>query len=214
MNQIHTSVDGLVATKENLAKIENTRQEFVVPFKWQQAAVEKADRCAVLPSSPSSSSPATPKPSLVADPAFSSRPASKLRVASRKPPAAQKPSSATALPRKRPSPLRFVPTLPSRTKKRPQFVVCLPSPKPSSAVEPSLNSSAAAHPKLLDDYTLTCCTSWAARRPRLYAPKPLSVATTPPPTVVPFSAAPPPSAQSRAASASSAYGKCNEVRFR
>ena len=201
MNQIHTSVDGLLATKENLAKIENTRQEFVVPFKWQQAAVEKADRCAVPPSSPSSSSPATPKPSLVADPAFSSRPASKLRVASRKPPAAQKPSSATALPRKRPSPL-------------PQFVVCLPSSKPSSAVEPSLNSSAAAHPKLLDDYTLTCCTSWATRRPRLYAPKPLTVSTTPPPTVVPFSAAPPPSAQSRAASASSAYGKCNEVRFR
>ena len=153
------------------------------------------------------------KPSLVADPAFSSRPASKLRVASRKPPAAQKPSSATALPRKRPSPLRFVPTLPS-PKKRPQFVVCLPSPKPSSAVEPSLNSFAAAHPKLLDDYTLTCCTSWATRRPRLYAPKPLSVATTQPATVVPFSAAPRPSAQSGAASASSAYGKCNEVRFR
>lgn len=210
MNQIqHISVDGLVSMK---AKIEQTGEEFV-GFKGQQSAVEDEDP------------PATPKPLAVAEPGFSPGSDSNLPLASLRPRAASKPSSA-ALARKRLSPLACVPTPPS-PKKRLQFLIRLAPPKSSSVAEPSLkptssaafgpNPCAAAAPlKPWDDWTLTstCCTSLAARRPRFYAPKPLSVAPSPPATVVPSSAAPRPCAQPFAPFASGASPKCSQVRFR
>ena len=83
MDQIHPSADGIIASKEDLARIERIR--------------EKADPCAVPPPLPSSPSPTAPKPLSVAEPGSSSGSASKLLVASSFHPAMPKPLSVAEL---------------------------------------------------------------------------------------------------------------------
>jgi hypothetical protein len=89
MHQIHPSVDGFVGTKQDLAKMEQIQDEFV-ELKRQKTAIEKADLCAVLPSSPKSPSSAAAKPLAVAVAVAGS--GLKMCLASLVPPGAPKPS--------------------------------------------------------------------------------------------------------------------------